>query len=92
MEPMDPLFATVEKDGQLVIPATVRRELGISPGSRVSFRVEGKCAVLEVEDVASKLQSVDEQQGRTANLPSGTELLLDERRMERARELTEEGW
>lgn len=39
-----------------------------------------------------KLQLIDEMCGCTAGYPSGTDMLLEDRRLERERELAEEGW
>ena len=35
-------MATISSKGQLVIPATLRKELGLKPGIRVVFRKQGK--------------------------------------------------
>jgi AbrB family looped-hinge helix DNA binding protein len=40
-------ITTVSTKGQFVIPAEMRRLLGIKPGTRVSVRVEHSCIVLE---------------------------------------------
>jgi hypothetical protein len=42
--------------------------------------------------MAAKLRLISEMRGCTAGLPSGTEMLLEDRRLERKRELEEEGW
>jgi AbrB family looped-hinge helix DNA binding protein len=89
---MKQLYATVSSKGQLVIPATIREELGIEPGTRVAIRREGPEVVLRPETLAAKLRRIDEMQGCTAGLPSGTDMLLEDRRLERERELAEEGW
>jgi hypothetical protein len=39
-----------------------------------------------------KLRRIKAVRGITAGSPSGTEVLLEGRRLERERELTEEGW
>lgn len=39
-----------------------------------------------------KLRLIDEMRGCTAGYPSGTEMLLEDRRLEREREFAEEGW
>ena len=41
-------IANVSEKCQVVIPADVRRALGIAPGSQVDFRVQGMRATLEV--------------------------------------------
>jgi hypothetical protein len=42
--------------------------------------------------MAAKFRKIDEMQGYTAGGPSMTDALLEERRRERERELTKEGW
>ena len=78
--------------GQMVIPAAMRESLGIEPGTRVAIRQEGTRLILEPQTLAAKLRLIDEMQGCTAGYPSGTDILLEDRRLERQRELEEEGW
>lgn len=89
---MDRLYTTVSSKGQMVIPAVIREELGIEAGTRVSVRVEGTRLILEPETLAAKLRLIEAMRGCTAGTGSGTEMLLEERRRERERELREEGW
>jgi AbrB family looped-hinge helix DNA binding protein len=89
---MEQVFSTFSSKGQLVIPAKVREALGIEPGTRVAIRQDGARLILEPETRAAKLRLIDELQGLTAGLPSGTAMLLEDRRMERERELAKEGW
>jgi AbrB family looped-hinge helix DNA binding protein len=89
---MEKMFATVSSKGQLVIPAAIRDELGIGPGTRIGLRLEGTRLILEPDTLAAKLRRIEEMRGCTAGHGSGTELLLEDRRRERERELTEEGW
>ncbi len=86
------LYATVSSKGQLVIPAAIRAALKIEPGTRVAVRLEGERIVLDPETLAAKLRFIDAMCGYTAGGPSGTEILLEDRRLERERELREEGW
>lgn len=86
------LYATVSSKGQLVIPAAIRQELGIEPGTRIAIRREGPELILKPETLAAKLALIERMHGRTAGGPSGTEMLLEDRRLERERELREEGW
>ncbi len=88
----DPVFATVSSKGQLVIPAAIRKELGIEPGTRVAIRRDGARVILDPQSLEAKLRKIDEMCGYTAGGPSGTDILLEERRLERERELREEGW
>ena len=89
---MEQVFTTVSSKGQMVIPAAFRESLGIEPGTRVAIRQEGTRLILEPETLAAKLRLIREMRGCTAGLPSGTEMLLEDRRLERKRELEEEGW
>ena len=92
-------YVTVSSKGQLVIPAAIREQLGIIPGTRVAIRIEGPELVLKPETLAAKLAMIEKMQGITVTLQrtdgsslSGTEMLLEDRRRERERELKEEGW
>jgi AbrB family looped-hinge helix DNA binding protein len=89
---MEQTLATVSSKGQLVIPAAIREALGIEPGTRVAIRQEGSRLILEPQTLAAKLRLIDEMQGCTAGFGSGTDMLLEDRRLERVRELEEEGW
>ena len=89
---MGQIFTTVSTKGQMVIPASIRESLGIEPGTRVAIRQEGTRVILEPATLSAKLRLIDEMQGCTAGLPSGTDMLLEDRRLERERELSEEGW
>jgi AbrB family looped-hinge helix DNA binding protein len=89
---MNRAFTTVSSKGQMVIPAVFRESLGIEPGTRVAIRQEGTRLILEPETLTAKLRLISEMRGCTAGLPSGTEMLLEDRRLERRRELEEEGW
>ena len=88
---MAQIYATVSSKGQLVIPASIREELGIEPGTRIAFTVEGTRVVLEPDSLAMKLRRIKEMRGCTAGFPPGSEMLLEDRRLERERELAEEG-
>jgi AbrB family looped-hinge helix DNA binding protein len=89
---MKPVYSTVSTKGQIVIPSAVREELEIEPGTRVSVRVEGGRVILDPETLTSKLRNFEQMRGCTKGGPSMTEALLEERRLERERELREEGW
>jgi AbrB family looped-hinge helix DNA binding protein len=39
---------TVSEKGQVVIPAKIRKLLGIAPGTRISFTIEGQSLRVEV--------------------------------------------
>lgn len=85
-------YATISSKGQLVIPAAIRESMGIEAGTRVAIHQEGSRVILEPETLRAKLEMIEKMRGITADLPSGTDLLLEERRRERERERTEEGW
>jgi AbrB family looped-hinge helix DNA binding protein len=88
---MQQIYATVSSKGQLVIPAAIREELGIEPGTRVAIRIEGPEVILKPETLTAKLAMIKKMRGITAGGPSLCDELLEERRREHARELREEG-
>jgi len=89
---MGQAYAKFSSKGQLVIPAAIRKSLGIEAGTRTTIRVEGTRVVLEPETLAAKLRMIDELRGLTAGGPSMTDELLKERRREREAELAKDGW
>jgi AbrB family looped-hinge helix DNA binding protein len=89
---MEQIYATVSSKGQLVIPASIREELGIEAGTRVSVRLEGTRVILEPDSLAAKLRRIKEMRGCTVGFPSGSDMLLEDRRLERERELARDGY
>ncbi len=89
---MEQIYVTVSTKGQFVIPARIREELGIEPGTRVAIRLEGPEVVLKPETLTAKLAMIKKLRGITAGGPSLCDELLENRRRERERELREEGW
>ncbi len=89
---MERAFTTVSSKGQMVIPAAMRESMGIEPGTRIAIRQEGTQLILEPDTLAAKLRLIDELCGITAGGPSMTDMLLEDRRLERERELAEESW
>lgn len=89
---MERAYARVSSKGQLVIPSAIREKYGIEAGTKVAFVEQGPLLILEPETLQFKLNRIREMRGITAGGPSGTDLLLEERRLERERELREEGW
>lgn len=89
---MDQHYATLSTKGQLVIPANIREELGIEPGTRIAIRRVGEEVILRPETLAVKLAMIRKMRGITAGGPPLCEELLEDRRKERERELKEEGW
>ena len=78
--------------GQLVIPAAIREEFGLKPGTRFAIRMEGPEVILKPETLAAKLAMIKKMRGIAAGGPSLCDELLEDRRLERERELREEGW
>jgi AbrB family looped-hinge helix DNA binding protein len=89
---MEKFLTTVSSKGQMVIPAKLREELGIEAGTQIQVRREGEELVLRPRTRASRLRLIDELCGLTAGGPSGTEMLLRERQVERALEFARDGF
>jgi AbrB family looped-hinge helix DNA binding protein len=89
---METTYAIVSSKGQLVIPASIREELGIEPGTRVAIRVDGGQVILDPQSIDAKLRRIKSIRGYTAGGPSGTDILLEDRRIERERELRNDGF
>ena len=89
---METIYAKVSSKGQLVIPAAIREQLGIRPGTRVAVRVDGGEMVLHPQSVEAELRRIKSMRGYTAGSPSGTDILLEDRRIERERELRKDGF
>ena len=89
---MEEVSTTVSSKGQLVIPAAIRQQLGIRPGTRVTVRVDGGQMILDPQSIEAKLRRIKAMRGYTAGSPSGTDILLEDRRIERERELRNDGF
>ena len=89
---MECAFAKVSSKGQLVIPIEFRQTLGIEAGTRIAIRIEGEKLVLAPQTLASKLRILKQLRGSTAGGPSGCDMLLEERRLDREREMAKDGW
>jgi AbrB family looped-hinge helix DNA binding protein len=89
---MEQIITTVSSKGQMVIPASIREAMGIQPGTRIAVRQEGDRVILEPQTLTAKLRIIDELCGLTAGGPSMTDMLLEERRRDRAREWEKDGW
>jgi len=89
---MEQIYTTLSSKGQIVIPATFRESLGLESGTRFAIRREGERLILEPQTLAAKLRLISEMRGCAAGYPSGTDMLLEDRRLERQRELEKEGW
>lgn len=68
-------ITTVSTKGQFVIPADMREELGIEPGTRIAVTLQGPKIILE--PVSEKL--VDDTRGILAGGPSLSRMLKQER-------------
>lgn len=89
---MEAILTTVSSKGQLVIPAAIRQQLGIKPGTRVAVRIDGGQMILDPQNIEAKIRRIKSMRGYTAGGPSGTDILLDDRRLERERELQKDGF
>lgn len=72
---------SISTKGQLVIPAEIREALQIKPGTRFAVLQERNQIILR----PINKQFVDDLQGITAGRPSGTDMLLKERREDEKR-------
>jgi AbrB family looped-hinge helix DNA binding protein len=75
---------TIGPQGRLVIPAAMRRHLGLEPGSVVVVRLEGD--VLRLERQEATLDRLRARYAEAAGGPSVVEELLAERREEAHRD------
>jgi len=74
----------LSKQGRLVIPARLRRALGLQPGDRLVARQDGDRIILERRDAVER-----RVKARVANIPQDASLvdeLLADRRAEAAKE------
>ena len=82
----------VGSGGQIEIPQQIREKMGIESGTRIAVSIFGGEIVLRPDTTAAKLRMIAAMRGITAGMGSGTDALLEERRLEREHELREEGW
>lgn len=79
--------SVISSEGRVVIPAGIRKEVGLEPGAVVSFRVsEGRVVMGTREAAISELQRMFAG-SRPEGAPLMSEQLIAERRAEAAREL-----
>ena len=76
-------FSTVTSKGQLVIPARLRRKLGIRKGTRVSFLLEDNNRIV-LQPVNGRF--IRSLRGCLKGSPSGLDLLLKAHQWEREHE------
>lgn len=80
----DTYDTTVTREGRVLIPAEVRRAIGLAPGVRVSLRVDGERIVL---------MTVDGARRRLREMFSGVPGSLSEELIaERRDEVRRDGW
>lgn len=81
--------STLSAEGRVVVPASIRKALGLEPGDSLTFRLEGEDVMMTTRDAAiRKLQKMF----RDAPGLEGRSLvdeLIAERRAEAAREIAE---
>jgi len=73
------MLTTVSTKGQLVIPAEIREQLGIEPGTKMEISVEGSRIILQPVD---KLRVIEELCGISKGGPSMADELIAERQEE----------
>jgi len=76
---MKPEISTVTSKGQVVIPAKLRRQLGIRKGTRVSFRADKHSLILQplTEEYIRSLRGI------LKGKPSALDFWFEEHRRER---------
>jgi AbrB family looped-hinge helix DNA binding protein len=89
---MESTLLIVGSRGEIEIPQQIREKLGIEANTRIAVSIFGGEIILKPETMAAKLRMIEAMRGYTKGLPSGTDMLLEDRRIERERELREEGW
>ncbi|MGB8260739.1 MAG: AbrB/MazE/SpoVT family DNA-binding domain-containing protein [Terracidiphilus sp.] len=76
--------AVMSSKGQVVIPAVLRRELGLKPGARLTFVKRGRGLLVKASDLDSDLEAVLALRGKYAGLPLEEEL-AESRRQDEAK-------
>jgi AbrB family looped-hinge helix DNA binding protein len=79
---MESILATVSSKGQLVIPSSIREEMGIQPGTRVAIRREGDVLILSPLTLERGRRLIAELCGITSRAGSLAEELIVDRREE----------
>ncbi|NEQ42352.1 MAG: AbrB/MazE/SpoVT family DNA-binding domain-containing protein [Leptolyngbya sp. SIOISBB] len=67
---------TVSDKGQVVIPVAIRKQLGITPGSQLTFTLEGSAIRVEVKR-SRPITTIDEGFGMLVCPPAPTRRLQD---------------
>lgn len=70
---MGPAYTTITSKGQITLPASARRALGLRPGQKVAVQVEGDRLVIEgsddIDTVRRLLRAEAEEQGTWGTVP-----------------------
>ena len=69
-------IVTVSDKGQVVIPAAIRKQLGITPGSQLTFTLEGNTIRVEVKH-KKNITNLDDGFGMLVCPPGPTKRLTD---------------
>jgi antitoxin PrlF len=78
--------SVLSAEGRVVIPVSIRKELGLEPGTTLTFRAENGRVVMSTREAAlAELQRMFAA-ARPAGAPLMSEELIAERRAEAARE------
>ena len=68
-------FSTVSSKGQIIIPAKIRKHLGITKGTEVTFLMDGLSIILKVSQRIRKLRCASKMKclycGKRRILPDG---------------------
>jgi AbrB family looped-hinge helix DNA binding protein len=75
--------AVMSSKGQIVIPAKLRKEMGLKAGARVSFRKHGKGLMME----PTTIDAVLELCGKFAQYPLEEDLIEERRKWDERMEL-----
>lgn len=81
-----PETSTLSAEGRVVVPASIRKALGLEPGVRLTFRLDGKRVILSTRDAAiAELQRMFAEVKTESGMLLSEELIA-ERHAEAARE------
>lgn len=74
---MSTMYATITSKGQITLPATVRRELGLRAGQKVSVRIQDDSVVIDrpgdVAAVRVRLREEAQKSGTWGHVPTAGE-------------------
>lgn len=73
--------STLSPEGRVVIPASIRKELGLEPGAVLTFRVEGQRVLMTTRDAAiAELQRLFAEHPNPSGIRASDELIVERRR------------